>query len=82
MSHIRLAFRSESKSGLDKSDRKGGAGAHNWGSYADEQDHEFRAAFEDYEDVDEEGGGLSADLDGTLERRVAVVWLFVRVRDC
>ncbi|KAF8496309.1 hypothetical protein JB92DRAFT_3126148 [Gautieria morchelliformis] len=75
--------RSESKSGLDKSSRKGGAGAHNWGSYADEQDHEYRA-LEDYEDeglaaaedVKEE---LAADVskashDGSLtERRSSVV---------
>lgn len=43
--------RSESKSGLDKSDRKGGAGAHNWGSYADEESHEY-GAVEDYYDED------------------------------
>ncbi|GJJ14802.1 hypothetical protein Clacol_009070 [Clathrus columnatus] len=49
--------RSESKTGLDKSDRKGGAGAHNWGALTDEQDLEFRAR-EDNEEED-----LSADED-------------------
>jgi hypothetical protein len=38
--------RSESKSGLDKSIRKNGAGQHNWGSLADEGDFES-AALED-----------------------------------
>ncbi|KZV92346.1 hypothetical protein EXIGLDRAFT_749733 [Exidia glandulosa HHB12029] len=33
--------RSESKSGLDKRVQKNGAGAHGWGSLADEYDHEF-----------------------------------------
>lgn len=32
--------RSESKSGLDKSIRKGGAGQHNWGRLSDERDLE------------------------------------------
>ena len=54
-----VAPRSESKTGLDKSDRKGGAGAHNWGSYADEQDHELRAA-EDYQEEE----GLATNVDG------------------
>ncbi|KAF5379445.1 hypothetical protein D9615_006565 [Tricholomella constricta] len=40
--------RSESKSGLDKSVRKNGAGAHSWGSLADEKDLEF-AAMDDEE---------------------------------
>jgi hypothetical protein len=40
--------RSESKSGLDKSLRKNGAGMHNWGSIADEKTLEF-AALDDEE---------------------------------
>jgi hypothetical protein len=44
--------RSESKSGLDKSLRKNGAGMHNWGSIADEKTLEF-AALDD--------GGLEFD---------------------
>ena len=35
--------RSESRSGLDSSLRKAGAGHHNWGSLADEQQLEFAA---------------------------------------
>ncbi|KAF8582250.1 hypothetical protein K439DRAFT_1635480 [Ramaria rubella] len=58
--------RSESKTGLDKSDRKGGAGAHNWGSYADEQEHELRAA-EDYEDEEPQGGLGNEDVKAELE---------------
>lgn len=38
--------RSESRTGLDKSIRKGGAGAHNWGSIDDEGELEA-AALED-----------------------------------
>ena len=41
-----LKDRSESRSGLDPSIRKDGAGQHNWGSIADERDLES-AAIED-----------------------------------
>ena len=41
-----LKDRSESRSGLDSSIRKDGAGQHNWGSIADERDLET-AAIED-----------------------------------
>jgi len=41
-----LKDRSESRSGLDTSIRKDGAGQHNWGSIADEQ-HLESAALED-----------------------------------
>ncbi|KAG6910965.1 hypothetical protein DXG01_006019 [Tephrocybe rancida] len=41
--------RSESKSGLDKSIRKNGAGAHSWGSLADERELEFQATMDDEE---------------------------------
>jgi len=47
-----LKDRSESKSGMDKSMRKGGAGTHNWGSLADEVDLVSAA----YEDALEERG--------------------------
>ncbi|KAG8919487.1 hypothetical protein FRC02_001606 [Tulasnella sp. 418] len=40
--------RSESKSGMDKSMRKGGAGAHNWGSAHDQFDVEY------YDEIDAE----------------------------
>jgi len=55
--------RSESKSGLDKSDRKGGAGAHNWGSLDDERNLELLAR-EDNEDE-----GLSGDEDESVLAR-------------
>jgi len=41
--------RSENKSGLDKGLRKGGAGAHNWGSLDDEINHEADLLDEEYE---------------------------------
>jgi hypothetical protein len=43
-----LKDRSESRTGLDKSLRKNGAGMHNWGSLADEGHLEF-AAMDDEE---------------------------------
>ncbi|KAG6827016.1 hypothetical protein H0H92_013536 [Tricholoma furcatifolium] len=46
--------RSESKSGLDKSVRKNGAGPHGWGSLADERDHEFAALGDEEVEVEEE----------------------------
>jgi len=42
--------RSESKSGLDKSATKHGAGPHNWGSLHDEAAHELYGAQDSYED--------------------------------
>jgi hypothetical protein len=51
--------RSESKTGLDKSIHKGGAGAHNWGALDNERDLELLAR----EDNDDEG--LSANEEGT-----------------
>ncbi|KAF8499478.1 hypothetical protein BU17DRAFT_102756 [Hysterangium stoloniferum] len=78
-----LRDRSESKSGLDKSDRKGGAGAHNWGALNDEKDLELLAK-EDNEDeelsVDEEDTSVLAEAgppdqslshDGSLNERRA-----------
>jgi len=47
-----LKDRTESKSGHDKSLRKGGAGGHNWGSLKDELDHE-REALEDIGDLED-----------------------------
>lgn len=55
LDRVTVLPRSMSKTGLDKSDRKGGAGAHNWGALSDEQDLEFRAG------IDNEGEGLGAD---------------------
>jgi len=50
--------RSSSKSGLDKSMVKGGAGPHSWGSPADEFDNvragEFDATTDQYDEADEE----------------------------
>ncbi|KAF8655026.1 hypothetical protein AX16_003296 [Volvariella volvacea WC 439] len=47
--------RSESKSGLDKSVRKNGAGGHNWGSLQNERELEDAALYdEEYEEEEEE----------------------------
>lgn len=43
--------RSESKSGMDKSLRKHGAGTHNWGSLTDQVDLEYDAYDDDELDV-------------------------------
>jgi hypothetical protein len=51
-----LRDRSESKSGLDKSLRKGGAGGHNWGKLADERMLEDTA-------FDDEQHDLQANVD-------------------
>ncbi|KIK80564.1 hypothetical protein PAXRUDRAFT_833455 [Paxillus rubicundulus Ve08.2h10] len=62
--------RSESKSGLDKSLRKGGNGHHNWGSLANETYHE--TAFEDEtEDLAEDGNKKGVEKPETpmVERR-------------
>lgn len=48
-----LKDRSESRTGLDKSIRKHGAGPHNWGRLEDERDLE-EAAFEDEQFEEEE----------------------------
>ncbi|KAG6817866.1 hypothetical protein H0H87_001698 [Tephrocybe sp. NHM501043] len=50
--------RSESKSGLDKSIRKNGAGPHSWGSLADERELEFAA-------MDDEEGEVVEDLSSS-----------------
>ncbi|KAG5351148.1 hypothetical protein C0989_007738 [Termitomyces sp. Mn162] len=57
--------RSESKSGLDKSIRKNGAGAHSWGSIADEREHELAAM--DDEEYDMEQESLSDNLSSSSE---------------
>ncbi|RDB17259.1 hypothetical protein Hypma_001706 [Hypsizygus marmoreus] len=46
--------RSESKSGLDKSVRKNGAGAHSWGSLADERELELAAMDDEGLELEEE----------------------------
>ncbi|KIY69015.1 hypothetical protein CYLTODRAFT_453048 [Cylindrobasidium torrendii FP15055 ss-10] len=53
--------RSESRSGLDKSMRKGGAGGHNWGSLADERDVEAAALDDEGIDMLLEEGDDSTD---------------------
>jgi len=65
-----LKDRSESKSGFDKSLRKGGAGAHNWGSIRDELDLE-RDALED-EEFDTEELGVSNKLNAAVRPSVDV----------
>ncbi|KAG6896493.1 hypothetical protein C0992_007948 [Termitomyces sp. T32_za158] len=57
--------RSESKSGLDKSIRKNGAGAHSWGSIADEREHELAAM--DDEEYDMEQESFSDNLSSSSE---------------
>ncbi|KAG6899721.1 hypothetical protein C0993_007528 [Termitomyces sp. T159_Od127] len=57
--------RSESKSGLDKSIRKNGAGAHSWGSIADEREHELAAM--DDEEYDMEQESMSDNLSSSSE---------------
>jgi Hyaluronan / mRNA binding family len=50
--------RSLSRSGLDKSIRKNGAGQHNWGSISDEAELEFAA-------LEDEEHDIAADAEGT-----------------
>jgi len=56
--HAIIKDRSESKSGLDKSVKKQGAGPHAWGSLKDETEHEFGALDDEHlePDVGEEEG--------------------------
>ena len=60
--------RSESRSGLDSSLRKAGAGHHNWGSLADEQQLEFAAlndrTFEE-EELSEPYAAIAEDTNST-----------------
>lgn len=61
-----LKDRSESKTGLDKSLRKNGAGMHNWGSLADEEVLEFAAMDDEEHDLaDDEStsGSISSQSD-------------------
>ncbi|KAJ8082123.1 hypothetical protein PM082_007970 [Marasmius tenuissimus] len=52
--------RSLSKSGLERSLRKDGGGAHNWGRLEDELDHEYGALDDDIRE-DEEASSSSSD---------------------
>ncbi|KAL0071306.1 hypothetical protein AAF712_001872 [Marasmius tenuissimus] len=52
--------RSLSKSGLERSLRKDGGGAHNWGRLEDELDHEYDALDDDIRE-DEEASSSSSD---------------------
>jgi len=45
--------RSEARNGLDSGLRKGGAGAHNWGSLDDEARYEFEALRDEEADFEE-----------------------------
>lgn len=61
--------RSESKTGLDRSIRKGGAGQHNWGSLSDERELEYGDMEDDETPLSENvtsdaSSTLSADSDG------------------
>ena len=46
--------RSESKSGVDNSVRKGGAGAHNWGSLDDELRFEQEGTYDEQQELHDE----------------------------
>jgi len=62
--HAIIRDRSVSKNGHDKSDPKGGAGKHNWGSYTDEQELEFQANLDN--------DGFDRDEESTRELSEAV----------
>jgi len=53
--------RSESKSGMDKSLRKHGAGTHNWGSLADEAQLEYGA-------IDDEETEMNAEREDSVDK--------------
>ncbi|KLO08775.1 hypothetical protein SCHPADRAFT_908368 [Schizopora paradoxa] len=61
--------RTESKSGYDKSLRKGGAGSHNWGSLEDELKHEYEAledeGVEDADELDVDANAAPVGIDKT-----------------
>jgi hypothetical protein len=59
-----LRDRSESRSGLDSSIRKDGAGQHNWGSIADERQLEFEAI----EDEMREAGIEEEEASATISK--------------
>jgi len=44
--------RSEARNGLDPRLRKGGAGAHNWGTFGDEARYEYEALDDELHDLD------------------------------
>ena len=48
--------RAESKSGMDKSTPKQGAGTHNWGSLIDERELEEAADLDEERDLEDAGG--------------------------
>jgi len=70
--------RSESKGGVDKSIRKGGGGAHNWGSLEDEQRFEQEGSFDELRELrddennreeDEEEPAARDSASGVTERQ-------------
>jgi len=63
--------RSESRSGLDTSMRKAGAGHHNWGSLADERQLEFAASNDKDFEEEEPAVPLSASEDTSSTRSVS-----------
>ena len=66
-----LRDRSESRSGLDPSMRKDGAGQHNWGSIADERQLEFKAIEDEmHEDEDEDLNAASTSTYSSLWNRM------------
>ena len=54
-----LKDRAESKSGMDKSTPKQGAGTHNWGSLMDERELEDAADYDEERELEETNGELS-----------------------
>ena len=61
--------RSESKSGLDKSLRKNGAGMHNWGSLADEEVLEFAAIYDEEQELADD-----ESISGSVSSQSDCVW--------
>ncbi|KAG6842049.1 hypothetical protein C0991_003575 [Blastosporella zonata] len=65
--------RSESKSGLDKSIRKNGAGAHSWGSLADERELELAAMDDEEVEVEDlSSDNLSTSSEPLEEKKPAL----------
>ncbi|KDR77006.1 hypothetical protein GALMADRAFT_120093 [Galerina marginata CBS 339.88] len=60
--------RSESRSGLDPGLRKSGAGHHNWGSLADEQQLESAAMADDLEEEEDEAVEVNSAPDESTSR--------------
>ncbi|KZT38582.1 hypothetical protein SISSUDRAFT_725829 [Sistotremastrum suecicum HHB10207 ss-3] len=61
--------RSESKTGLDKSIKKNGAGQHSWGSLADEIDHEVQLEEEDLVSDGDGGETVSVSASSSVDEK-------------